>query len=302
MPTPLGVPMVIFELIKHVLDRYYKHPNCPGSDAEKDAQIQKASGQLAGHLGTLLYAEGGPDYTQVTTRMAYVHRYVAAHANFLCQVLSECGDFRSSICGLPTLRVHAIGGGPGSDLLGVVKYLLQQGLAPDLVFRTFDRVPDWHHLGEHFVSLCAPLYQRHGAGLSCSLTLHDPVKPLTWQRDAGHLQADLFTLMFSVCELTKTGEAGQRYLRNLFSGAPSGAWFVLLDNDGSSARAFWRWLDQTIDGIELEEMLRREDVELKIADHKQEEKGILADYNQRFSVTPRLRGRVGYRILRRAAC
>jgi hypothetical protein len=90
------------------------------------------------------------DYSDLATQAAYIFMYVAAHADFLHMVLNrgrEEGAFR----GLkkPEIQVTSLGGGPGSDLLALVRILRM--IRPDerprvIRYRVLDKQPNWHEI------------------------------------------------------------------------------------------------------------------------------------------------------------
>src|SRR5262245_38724266 len=74
-----------------------------------------------------------PDYSTPEAKFAYIFRYTTAHADFLDAVIRQCAEIGAQTK-QPSLIVSCIGGGPGSDILGFVKYLLPISPKPHLTF------------------------------------------------------------------------------------------------------------------------------------------------------------------------
>lgn len=88
------------------------------------------------------------DYDDPLCRLGYLYRHAPAGAGLFERVLQESGEVRQKIRGAnrATLDVCAVGGGPGTELLGLAKYLLgcwQRGLPRRIEFTVLDKVPHW---------------------------------------------------------------------------------------------------------------------------------------------------------------
>ncbi|MCY2954076.1 MAG: hypothetical protein NTU53_19225 [Planctomycetota bacterium] len=86
-------------------------------------------------------------YHDALCRLGYLYRHATANATLFELVVRESGELRSvvraSVDG--KLEICAVGGGPGTELLGLVKYLLQcrLGFPRKVVFTVLDLVPQW---------------------------------------------------------------------------------------------------------------------------------------------------------------
>jgi hypothetical protein len=107
-----------FQIIKSVLDEAYSQ--IPGNEEEKDSLIKAAIDYLSGEYKRLL--DGIQiDYSNPITRFAYIYKYVTSHANLVCTII-ENSDELNMIFDQEKVNVACIGGGPGSDFLGILKY------------------------------------------------------------------------------------------------------------------------------------------------------------------------------------
>jgi hypothetical protein len=120
--------MTIFELVKIALDELYAQ-GLRQHGVKLDAAIREQIEYLSRSYGYLRDANRKPvDYRDPATRFAYVYMYVAAHGDYLVQVLEKVRSTRGGhIFDVENIRVSCVGGGPGSDIVGLLKYLDENG-------------------------------------------------------------------------------------------------------------------------------------------------------------------------------
>uniref|UniRef100_UPI0040574C08 hypothetical protein n=1 Tax=Candidatus Electronema sp. TaxID=2698783 RepID=UPI0040574C08 len=137
--------MNCFQLVKSVLDEIYAEIPLIG-DAEKDATIKKKLDYLSGTYKKLTDFGEEVDYTDPITRFAYIYCYVTSHANIIHKIIKSCNELKCLMGTAETVNMTCIGGGPGSDLLGVLKYLSDLDQSPHLRCTLYDREEAW---GKH---------------------------------------------------------------------------------------------------------------------------------------------------------
>ena len=82
--------MTIFELVKLALDELYEETE-EEFGARADAEIKNKMLYLSNSYNSLGQASRKPvNYKDPATRFAYVYKYVAAHADYLVQVMESC--------------------------------------------------------------------------------------------------------------------------------------------------------------------------------------------------------------------
>ena len=133
--------MQVFDLIRTVLDEAYA--DIGGSDADKDSEIRKQLDLLSMRYGRLTDQSLDPiSYATASVRFAYLYRYVTAHANLVYTRIKRSPEL-TVLFDNSDLSVSSIGGGPGSDLLGVLKYCLAEGKKPRVRCTMLDGDPAW---------------------------------------------------------------------------------------------------------------------------------------------------------------
>jgi hypothetical protein len=100
------------------------------------------------------------------------------------------------------LRISCVGGGPGSDLLGVYKYVLHRQAIkphdkmPNMTFHLLDKEDAW---GESWSDVDA--MTKSAISSSTMFRIIDVCDPVSWEKHKKFLQADLFTFVYFFSEI-----------------------------------------------------------------------------------------------------
>lgn len=123
--------MTIFELVKIALDELYAQGN-QQYGADLDEKIKERMEYLSSSYAKLNDNAREPvDYKDPATRFAYVYKYVAAHGDYVVQVMQQLrSELDGNIFQGKNARITCVGGGPGSDIIAVLKYLNTGSLSP----------------------------------------------------------------------------------------------------------------------------------------------------------------------------
>ena len=151
--------MSLMQLIKLVLDDAYAAINAP-NDATKDALIKKELTNLSAEYGKLASKTSSSiDYSDSVKRFAYIYKYTVAHADYIMQLIDGNKGLRALLTN-KSIEVACLGGGPGSDLLGVLKYLIRTGAKGlSLKCYIFDKERAWGDSWSDVASQLIPPFQ-----------------------------------------------------------------------------------------------------------------------------------------------
>ena len=135
--------MNLMQLIKLVLDDAYAGIKAK-NDEEKDVLIKAELGALTACYASLTDTKIKPiDYSDPLKRFAYIYKYTVAHADYIKQVISSEKVLRD-LLQQKSVEVACLGGGPGSDLLGILKYMINADIkANQLTCYIFDKERAW---------------------------------------------------------------------------------------------------------------------------------------------------------------
>ena len=112
--------MNCFQFVRLVLDELYEQI-CSDYGDEADQVLKKALIDLSKKYGNLEIGND-IDYSNPVTRFVYIYAYTTVHADIVYQLLQSSPQLRN-IFNKQITCISCIGGGPGSDLLGILKFI-----------------------------------------------------------------------------------------------------------------------------------------------------------------------------------
>lgn len=276
--------MTLMQLIKLVLDEAYSE--IPGTEAAKDAEINAALAGLGPAYADLKNTKREPiNYASPQARFAYIYKYTVAHADYIRQLIESNAEllalFKSE-----SVSVACVGGGPGSDLLGVLKHMIRFGSKTTLTCYLFDRERAW---GDSWSEVAKPLkadFQLYPVFQQMDIT-----DASQWASYRKFLTADLFTFSYFLSEVWSFKEQAAPFFEHCMKKAKPGSLFLFIDNNDQHGE-FAGWFDAmaAANGVRL---LASNCCDMAFAIH--EEKKDLEPYFSKFD-WPKRKSNVAYRI------
>ena len=295
--------MYLFKIVKGALDALYaKAEKRKKSSDYLDAEVRSRLNQLTSRYGQLAARSGNPiDYSDTATRIAYLYCYVAAHADFLRDALESLRmELDRNLFTQSVLRVSGIGSGPGTDVLGVLKYLHKN---PEPVTairgRLYDRQSAWKDVRKALKSAYADhAVEASGDRLGLKTTTRslDVRNSERWKTQGKPHHADLITLSYFVSEAySQDEEAAARWLKKLFRRVRSDTYILYVDN---ASEPITNYFDSIWPKFGLERLYEYSG---ECLIESSEQKSELAPYDSRFSRWPKLRSDLCMQLLTKRA-
>lgn len=182
-----------------------------------DAAVKASLSALSAAYPTLMSpSRSVVDYRSAPTHIAYAFRCLAAHGDLLFRTL-ESGSL--AVCKAlknDPLKIVCVGGGPGSDALGFIKFAERYGLSKrKLKFVFLDREPAWLAVREALF----PTFV--GINAKQKFVQTDIAGGPPWANDWSFSDADLYTLSFALSEVWAFNGSGSvsDFLNRLVSSA-----------------------------------------------------------------------------------
>jgi hypothetical protein len=272
--------MNCFQIIKTILDEAYN--DIEGNEIEKDQMISEALEYLRNQYSSLMNG-AIIDYSNPITRFAYIYVYVTSHANLVYSIIEKTTEL-NSIFDQQKTTVSCIGGGPGSDFLGILKYLMISGKKNPVKFQLCDKEKTWAESWHDVDDKVDP-----GFRISTSYLPFDVTKPEDWSLHAKYLQADIFTMIYFMSEVASLREVVDPYFTNLFQKSKPGSTFLFVDNNSKS---FYEWFDELANENGVSIIKSQETFMVAPSDEKRADLGV---YYEKFS-SPKLKANVAYRV------
>ncbi|MFN6486745.1 MULTISPECIES: hypothetical protein [unclassified Nostoc] len=278
--------MNCFQLIKSVLDEAYSQ--IPGDEVNKDNDIKEAIQYLREEYRNLL-TRNNITYSDPITRFAYIYIYVTSHANLVCTLI-EKDDNLGKLFNNSKVNVACIGGGPGSDFLGILKYLMTNQKSPTVKFQLCDKEKTWADSWYDVDEKVDPIFR-----ISTSYLPLDITKPDDWQAHNKYFQSDLFTMIYFMSEVYTLQSLANEYFANLFSQAKPGSLFLFVDNNNPK---FYDWFDKLSKDNSISTISKKTGT-ISLPPH--EEKNDLEIYFEKFQTIgkPKISSDVAYRVGRK---
>jgi hypothetical protein len=283
--------MTLFELVKAALDELYEQGKAQyGKDL--DDAIKTQMGYLSGAYSKLNDASRKAiSYRDPATRFAYVYKYVATHGDYVVQLMERLrAELNQPIFRSRLARVSCVGGGPGSDIIAVLKYLAENNTeekVEKLTCYLLDREQAW-----------ADTWTELDESLEIDLSLNvnfqalDVTEPDSWEFQKKFLQADLYTMSYFVSEVHALDKKGvvTKFWEKLFAEAKPGAIFLYDDNGHD---LFNNYIDERAAKAKLKVLLS--DNNVRWTPRYSEQASELGEFRQKFGQQPKLQGYLSYR-------
>lgn len=226
-----------FQIIKAVLDELYEKLPVPCDGRTKDEIIQRKMEELRKDYKCLPTGKM-PNYADQYVRFAYLYCYVSAHANIGYKLIAEnLGD----IFDAGMVKVSCLGGGPGSDLLAIVKFMVEKNRSAKLECGIYDKEDRWC---ESWKSICHNIKIPEKMSISASFRLLDITTLSSWAKYSSLWDADLYIMSYFVSEVFSIEKHPETFFKNLFEKAKKGSYFLLIDNVSCVSYA---WFDSQIE-------------------------------------------------------
>lgn len=285
--------MEVFQLIKAVLDDIYDEIDdlYEASDlrsSNKDEAITQAINYLKKRYKNLTSDTSPIDYSNSAIRFAYIYKYVTCHSNLVYSLIEQNKCLRK-LFDADKITSVCVGGGPGSDFLGLLKYMVVSNKVPNVQCTMLDRESIWGLSWHDIVPKLAPVLPFHTFFQPvdvCSANSWKPYRTLLGK-------ADLFTLSFFMSELYHFQSQAEPFFEYMFQNAKPGAMFLYIDNNDSR---FYDWFDRLKDKSGLNTLAKGSIPEMRLP--IREEKKDLGEYFERFE-SPRLKADIAYRICKK---
>jgi len=286
--------MTLFELVKITLDALYDEAQ-KEYGKKTDDEIKDRIKYLSKSYGDLTNDDREPvDYKDPATRFAYVYKYVASHGDYVVKLLKLTRDELGKVFNDKKVRISCVGGGPGSDIIAVLKYLADMGKkepVEKIVCYLLDKEQAW---ADTWTELDDKL-DLDDITLSVNFQPLDVTDPDSWESQKKFLEADVFTLSYFVSEVYALDDgAVEDFWATLFKNAKSGALFLYDDNGSDVFNDYFdeQWKKAGLELIESES-------NTWWTPSYDEQASELAAYKDKFGENPKLKSKLSYRILRK---
>lgn len=282
-----------FEVIKRILDRAIESYSC-----REQIPIQNIDKQIAEHIEKTrpewLKPDPNINYANPLCRLGYIFAYAGANATLfektICRSRHLEALLREKAAG--SINICAVGGGPGTELLGLTKYLLTKRIAlREIKFTVLDIVHEWSEIWDYLAEESRDALNKNSSiSLTIDKSFHpidvvDPAsyKSYAWLFEKANLM--VFNYLISENKISLANFVGA--LSEMVRKAPIGCHFIVIDNLERKS-AFRRNVKNALEKSGL-----NNSEEFEIGDKMSDNEAVLREYVQRFNNHPRQKFRRG---------
>ncbi|RIK78948.1 hypothetical protein DCC62_06590 [candidate division KSB1 bacterium] len=261
------MPITFFQTLNAVLTKGVSDI-CQYYGVSKAEAIQRAK-QYLGTNSAAYYSDNAQlQYQDPLCRIAYLYSYVGAHANLVDNAFYKFSELREFVANqfdtYSELQVCSLGGGPGSELLGFVKFIERERRGNgrvDVNFTLIDKVCQWDEtwqvlvngLHETFKINYGMSRQNWPIVVNRSFLPLDLAKATDFQNfPARFSDVQVYVLNHTVSEpeLLAHRSEFQKTFKEIVTRASTGAFFVFIDRNQEAVVAAINRL-ANVDGLAL---------------------------------------------------
>ncbi|MEB3198143.1 MAG: hypothetical protein VKP62_13165 [Candidatus Sericytochromatia bacterium] len=218
--------LACFELVFHT---FAKTPsNWEMAESEAYARLAREFQRMSMHYHHNV-SLGAPEYAGEVARHAYTCKYVPAHAHWLFTTLKAC-PVSQVLFKQTHLKVVVLGGGPGAEMLGLVKFLVESNRTTSISCDVYDRCTAWE---DNWQMMQGALRQRgHLEERKWRVRYHAQ----NFHRELSEAcrsrigEADLVLSSFLLSEMRSQESSMMKFLERVFGSCKPGAMVVINDN------------------------------------------------------------------------
>ena len=195
------------------------------------------------------FSNGVPNlnYQCQECRLAYLYIVASSNANTFKHVLEANADLNGYVMDLArnkrNLKICALGGGPGTELMAIAKFFHEQrlGCCVSVDFQLLDKVQEWanswYGIRDAIMNTLQSIYgfDRNlwpivpsGSFMTCDVTNPGSLK------NTGNIWGqDVYVINFLLSEVFNDDPGVRTFIKEIASMAPTGARFVFIERKGS---------------------------------------------------------------------
>jgi hypothetical protein len=225
------------------------------------------------------------DYSQLSAQAAYVFAYAIGRAEFTYQLLKRHrAALGEPIFSGAVARITSLGGGPGSEIAGIVKYLLDpengEGVK-SIKYRVFDKDGEWGYVCQNLIDRLNEHFPLDLEFIKFDLC-DSKASKISLEGD------DLLILSFIISELCAISERNKvaENLRNLYKTMDNKARIFYNDSNAASFYYFFNESKKFVKG--LGSISQKSEIKDNIVINSMQFGPTYKDFMDTFDATPHL--------------
>lgn len=186
-----------------------------------------------------------PDYSPNIKKFCYLFKYSVAHGYYIYSSLKRLRPkIRPSIFSRNPTRVACIGGGPGTEIIGLCRYFREveaENLANPVEITIFDKEPGWADACQRVLACVTP-----GLNITVKFVQFDATDPASYSAlDFSGFHLVMANFFASEIRKAKIVQASRGFWKHLFESMGAGKIFLAVDF-ADNAGVGWRDIESIL--------------------------------------------------------
>jgi hypothetical protein len=228
--------------------------------------VLEATKQFSDMQRNYYSAVDNPDYGSNIKKFCYLYKYSVAHGYYIYSALKSLRPkIRPSIFSRNPTRIACVGGGPGTEIIGLFRYFREiekENLGNKVEVTIFDKEPSWEEACHRVLACVSP-----GIDIELKFTAFDATDPATYS-DIDFSGFALVMANFFASEIRKAKIVGasKAFWQQMFGSMGAGKIFLAVDFADAQGTG-WHYIHSIIPA-DATSVLSHESVSLSCPDSK----------------------------------
>jgi len=186
-----------------------------------------------------------PDYGEKIKKFCYLYKYSVAHGYYIYSTLKRTNPkIKPSIFSRNPTRIACIGGGPGTEVIGLCRYFREveaENLGNLVEVTIFDKEPSWEEACQRILECVSP-----EINIRLRFVAFDATQPETYSGiDFSGFHLIMANFFASEIRKAKNIGASKGFWKHMFESMGAGKIFLVVDFADSDGRG-WDYIDGVI--------------------------------------------------------
>lgn len=195
--------------------------------------------------GKYFSSNENPDYISDIRKFCYLYKYTVAHGYYIYSSLKRLRPkIRPSIFSRNPTRIACIGGGPGTEIVGLCRYLREveaENLQNPVEITIFDKEPSWHESCRQVLAcVCSDL------NVTLKFVKFDATDKSSFEKiDFSGFHLVMANFFASEIRKARIVQASKAFWKHMFRSMGAGKIFLVLDF-ADTAGTGWHYVEAII--------------------------------------------------------
>jgi hypothetical protein len=207
--------------------------------------VKEATDQFEDMQSKYYSAVENPDYASHIKKFCYLYKYSVPHGYYIYVALKWLRPkIKPSIFSRNPTRIACVGGGPGTEIIGLCRYLREieaENLGHRVEVTIFDKEPSWKEACERVLACVSP-----GIDIKLKFVTFDATDPATYASiDFSGFVLVMANFFASEIRKAKIVGASRAFWQHMFASMGAGKIFLAVDFADAHGTG-WRYIDGII--------------------------------------------------------